>query len=82
MLPLHSERGNVVIWVLHIIALVVFAPALFVTIPAHLIMNNMQAQPAPELNPEEAAIKEGNKTAESIFWVVVGIVFFFIWLLS
>lgn len=27
-------------WILHIVALIFFLPALFVTIPLHLIMNN------------------------------------------
>jgi hypothetical protein len=30
-------------WILHIVALVFFAPALFVTIPLHIIINNQKS---------------------------------------
>lgn len=30
-------------WILHIVALVFFAPALFVTIPLHIIISNQKS---------------------------------------
>ncbi len=35
-----TQQETEMFWILHLVALLVFAPALFVTIPLHIIANN------------------------------------------
>lgn len=41
------------IWILHILAAVFFFPALFVTIPAHMLLNRVPPKVSPEGGPHD-----------------------------
>lgn len=56
------------IWILHILAAVFFFPALFVTIPAHLILNRIPAKVSTE---EATPGTSGAETAITLGLLVV-----------
>ena len=67
------------IWVLHILAAVFFFPALFVTIPAHLIMNRMPQPDASDqpLTDDQLAAQHSSRIGGVVALAVIALVFIF-----
>lgn len=56
-------KGVMMFWLLHLIALVLFLPALFVTIPLHIIVNQ-QRKKSDEVSKIAAQLRETNEASK------------------